>query len=113
MEAAVINEFDRKKLCPAAFSFQVVGGKWNLPLLAVLAEHEPIRHNELKRKLGGITATTLANSLKELIAYGVVHREAYMEMPLRVEYSLTEAGRELVPLIEAIVTWGGKHMPES
>lgn len=104
-------EFDMDKLCPAAFSFQVVGGKWNLPLLAVLSENESIRYNELKRRLGGITATTLTNALKELIAYGIVHREAYMETPLRVEYSLTQSGKELVPLIEAIVAWGGKNMP--
>lgn len=101
---------DMQSLCPAAFSFQVIGRKWNLPLLAVLAGNETIRYNALKRELNGITATTLANTLKELIAHGVVRREAFAEVPLRVEYSLTESGRELVPLIEAIVGWGDRHL---
>ncbi len=105
-------DFDMKNLCPATFSFQVIGGKWHLPLMAILSENETIRYNDLKRRLDGITATTLTNALKELIAHGVVRREAFAEVPLRVEYSLTESGKELVPLIEAIVTWGGRHMPE-
>nr|WP_275439997.1 helix-turn-helix domain-containing protein [Paenibacillus sp. ACRRY] len=98
------------ELCPATYAFQVIGGKWNLPILAILSEDKTIRYNELKRKLHGITGTMLTNCLKDLIDYGIVHREQYNEVPPRVEYSLTASGEKLVPLIESIVSWGEDHI---
>jgi DNA-binding HxlR family transcriptional regulator len=103
-------EFKMDQLCPATYAFQVIGGKWNLPILAILSENDCIRYNELKRRLTGITGTALTNCLKELIDYGIVHREQYNEVPPRVEYSLTQSGKELVPLIESMVAWGQKNM---
>lgn len=100
-----------EQLCPATFAFQVIGGKWNLPILAILSENDTIRYNELKRSLNGITGTMLTNCLKDLIDYGVIHREQYNEVPPRVEYSLTEAGKKLVPLVESIVAWGENNIP--
>nr|WP_275446198.1 helix-turn-helix domain-containing protein [Paenibacillus sp. ACRSA] len=99
------------QLCPASYAFQVIGGKWNLPILAILSQSETIRYNELKRRLHGITGTMLTNCLKDLIDYGIVHREQYNEVPPRVEYSLTSSGQHLVPLIESIVNWGEQHIP--
>ncbi|MGO4729097.1 winged helix-turn-helix transcriptional regulator [Paenibacillus sp. 2KB_22] len=103
-------EFNFDQLCPATYAFQVIGGKWNLPILAILSENDCMRYNELKRRLPGITGTMLTNCLKDLIHSGIVHREQYNEVPPRVEYSLTESGKELVPLIESMVMWGQKHM---
>lgn len=103
-------DFQMDQLCPATYAFQVIGGKWNLPVLAIISESECIRYNELKRRLNGITGTALTNCLKELIDYGIVHREQYNEVPPRVEYSLTKPGRELVPLIESMVAWGQKNI---
>ncbi|WP_018885987.1 winged helix-turn-helix transcriptional regulator [Paenibacillus massiliensis] len=97
-------------LCPATFAFNIIGRKWNLPILALLCEYKTIRYNELKRNLDGITGTTLTNCLKELTDYGIVHREQYHEIPPRVEYSLTKAGQELAPIIELIVAWGEKNI---
>lgn len=99
-----------QQLCPATFAFGVIGGKWNLPILSVLSRQPVVRYNELKRSLDGITGTMLTNCLKELIDYGIVHREQYPEIPLRVEYSLTSSGRALVPLISSIVEWGEHHI---
>lgn len=106
-------DFNLDQLCPATYAFQVIGGKWNLPILAILSECETIRYNELKRRLHGITGTMLTNCLKDLIDYGIVHREQYNEVPPRVEYSLTTSGQHLVPLIESIVKWGEQHIPSS
>lgn len=103
-------EFNLQQICPATFAFHVISGKWNLPILAFLSEEESIRYNELKRKLHGITGTTLTNCLKDLIDHGIIHREQYNEIPPRVEYSLTPSGRELVPLIESIVAWGENNI---
>ncbi|MCG7378588.1 helix-turn-helix transcriptional regulator [Paenibacillus sp. ACRSA] len=104
-------DFKLDQLCPASYAFQVIGGKWNLPILAILSQSETIRYNELKRRLHGITGTMLTNCLKDLIDYGIVHREQYNEVPPRVEYSLTSSGQHLVPLIESIVNWGEQHIP--
>lgn len=108
---AVKYNVNLEQLCPATFAFQVIGGKWNLPILAILSENDTIRYNELKRSLNGITGTMLTNCLKDLIDYGVIHREQYNEVPPRVEYSLTEAGKKLVPLVESIVAWGENNIP--
>ncbi|OWA37540.1 transcriptional regulator [Saccharibacillus sp. O16] len=99
-----------QQLCPATFAFGVIGGKWNLPILSILSQQPVVRYNELKRQLDGITGTMLTACLKELIDYGIVHREQYPEIPLRVEYSLTHSGRALVPLIASIVDWGAAHI---
>ncbi len=99
-----------QQLCPATFAFGVIGGKWNLPILSMLSNQPVVRYNELKRGLEGITGTMLTNCLKELIDYGIVHREQYPEIPLRVEYSLTPSGQALVPLISSIVEWGEQHL---
>lgn len=103
-------EFRLDQLCPASFAFNVISGKWNLPILAILSENDNIRYNELKRRLHGITGTTLTNSLRDLIEYGIIHREQYNEVPPRVEYSLTSSGKELVPLIESVVEWGQRNI---
>ncbi|MEK4236227.1 winged helix-turn-helix transcriptional regulator [Paenibacillus sp. FSL H7-0714] len=103
-------EFRLDQLCPATFAFHVISGKWNLPILAILSENDNIRYNELKRRLHGITGTTLTNSLRDLIDYGIIHREQYNEVPPRVEYSLTSSGKELVPLIESFVEWGQRNI---
>ncbi|MEK3661142.1 winged helix-turn-helix transcriptional regulator [Paenibacillus sp. NPDC058367] len=103
-------EFRLDQLCPATFAFHVISGKWNLPILAILSENDNIRYNELKRRLHGITGTTLTNSLRDLIDYGIIHREQYNEVPPRVEYSLTSSGKELVPLIESVVEWGQRNI---
>ncbi|WP_440961973.1 winged helix-turn-helix transcriptional regulator [Paenibacillus nitricinens] len=103
-------EFRLDQLCPATFAFHVISGKWNLPILAILSENDNIRYNELKRRLHGITGTTLTNALRDLIEYGIIHREQYNEVPPRVEYSLTSSGRELVPLIESVVEWGQRNI---
>ncbi|MNW50399.1 HTH-type transcriptional activator HxlR [compost metagenome] len=101
---------DLENLCPATFAFHVIGGKWNLPILAILCKNKSIRYNELKRNLNGITGTMLTNCLKELTEYGIVIRRQYPEIPPKVEYSLTESGERLVPIIESIVCWGEQNI---
>ncbi|MFC4304026.1 winged helix-turn-helix transcriptional regulator [Cohnella boryungensis] len=101
----ILNE-----ICSATFAFDVIGKKWNLPILSVLCKNKSVRYNELKRLLPGITGTMLTNCLKELCENGIVHREQYFEIPPRVEYSLTKSGEELGPIIESIVVWGRKNI---
>ncbi|MFF2093345.1 winged helix-turn-helix transcriptional regulator [Paenibacillus sp. NPDC058174] len=104
------NKKSIQDICPATFAFDIIGNKWNLPILSVLCKNGSVRYNELKRLLPGITGTMLTNCLKELTANGIVHREQFFEIPPRVEYSLTNSGEELSPIIESIVVWGRRNM---
>lgn len=97
-------------LCPIRYSLDIVGGKWKLPLLCMLASGEPTRYSAIKRKLGDVTNMMLAQSLKELEATGMVHREQYNEVPPRVEYSLTDKGNSIVPILVQFGAWGAENM---
>ena len=81
------------------------------PVVQILCIKCPMRFGELKKVLKPITNTALTNALKELEADELVQRIQYNEMPLRVEYSLTEKGRDLLPVFYAISQWGMKYIP--
>ncbi len=93
-------------LCPVRYSLNIVGGKWKLPILCMLASGEPTRYSTIKRKLGDVTNMMLSQSLKELEIKGMVHREQYNEVPPHVEYSLTEKGSSIVPILIQFGEWG-------
>ncbi len=95
--------------CPVEAALNRIGGKWKgLIVLRLLVRIR--RFNELLRSLPGCTQRMLTNQLRELEADGIVHREVYAEVPPRVEYSLTETGRDLMPMIRAMCEWGQKHI---
>jgi DNA-binding HxlR family transcriptional regulator len=83
-----------------------VGGKWKIPILCALHQDGTTRYNELKRKIRGITNTMLVSSLKELEENGLIHREQHMEMPVRVEYTLTDICLDLMPILKQLAHWG-------
>ncbi|WP_436949950.1 winged helix-turn-helix transcriptional regulator [Streptomyces sp. SudanB52_2052] len=83
----------------------VIGGKWKVLILWALNER-PCRFGELRRELPGVTEKVLASHLREMEADGLVHREAYDEVPPRVEYSLTPRGRSLNAALEPLGAWG-------
>lgn len=92
--------------CPLTKVMGVIGGKWKIAILCALKVDGPTRYNAIKKKVRGITNTMLASSLKELEAAGLVRRTQYMEMPVRVEYSLTEACDGLIPILKNLAVWG-------
>lgn len=91
--------------CPVALTIDTVGGKWKAHILWHLRA-EPLRYGELKRSLPGITHKMLTQQLRELEADGIVHREVYQVVPPRVDYSLTERGKQLLPAFEVMRQWG-------
>ena len=102
--------------CPMTLMFSVMGGKWKSKIICTLNLNETLRYNEIKRRVKGVTPTMLASSLRELEEWGVISRVQYDEMPVRVEYALTEAGRSLVPIMVAMRDWGaayGRQLAES
>jgi DNA-binding HxlR family transcriptional regulator len=94
--------------CPLERVMGVIGGKWKVPILCSLHQDGVSRYNELKRKIRGITNTMLAASLKELEDAGLINRKQFMEMPVRVEYSLTKACNDLLPILNQLALWGVK-----
>ncbi|SMC46855.1 winged helix-turn-helix transcriptional regulator [Sporomusa malonica] len=93
-------------LCPVGFALKVIEGKWKLPILWVLCQNGTLRYNELKKSILGITNMMLTSSLKELEESGIVNRVQYNEIPPRVEYSLTEIGNRLLPVLDEFAKWG-------
>ena len=92
--------------CPLDSAMKLIGGKWKVSILCALHQDGTSRYNELKRKLRGITNTMLAGALKELEAHGLVSRKQYLEMPVRVEYSLTPRCDDLLPILARLAHWG-------
>jgi DNA-binding HxlR family transcriptional regulator len=98
-----------KPFCAVDYAFQRIGGKYKGRILWVLREHV-LRYGELKRAVIGITPKMLTQTLKELEADGLVSRQVYHEVPPRVEYTLTATGKELIPFIGLMRSWGEKQM---
>lgn len=99
---------DADQVCGMSVAIDVVGGKWKLHLMWVLAEG-PQRFGRIRRILDGVSEKVLAENLRQLEAAGVVHRELYAEVPPRVEYSLTPMGWELNEALAPLEVWGDKH----
>lgn len=94
---------------PVEFALYRIGGKWKIPILWRLRKRV-WRYGELKRSLGRITDKMLARQLRELEDMGYVHRKVYAEVPPRVDYSLTERGKQTIPIITTLRDWGRLEM---
>lgn len=102
---------DPRLACPIHDVQRLIGGKWSLVVLWHLARSKR-RFAELERAIGDVSAKALTENLRALEHEGLVHRAVFAEVPPRVEYSLTELGRTLVPLVDAIQAWGEAHRGE-
>jgi DNA-binding HxlR family transcriptional regulator len=102
------NVYETK--CPIIYALDIVGQKWKLPIMWYLFENETTRYNELKRRVKGITYMMLTKSLQELEAHKLVIRTQYETIPPKVEYSLTERGKDLLPTLNELYEWGEKQI---
>ncbi len=98
------------EICPVRNVIARFGNKWALLILLVISENEPIRYNELGRKIPDISSRVLSGTLRTLEADGLVSRRLYNEVPARVEYSLTDIGRSLIPIILKLTEWAQNNM---
>lgn len=98
--------------CPLEYGLDLFGGKWKSRIICVLSSESTLRYSELRREMGNITDAVLASALKELIANQIILRQSYDEVPPRVEYSLTERGRSVVPILQSICAWAGAFCRE-
>ena len=91
--------------CPLNRAMALIGGKWKMQILCSLYNNGPTRYNQLKKALDGVSNTVLANALRELEGDGLVLRREYLEVPVRVEYAITEPCRQLIPILDALGDW--------
>ncbi len=91
------------------YTMSLIQGKYKMFILYALMEFEVVRFNELQRYIGGITYKTLSSTLKQLEADGLINRKEYPQIPPKVEYSLTQRGRSLIPILDQMCDWGDKN----
>jgi DNA-binding HxlR family transcriptional regulator len=91
--------------CGMELTMDVIGGKWKAVILWHL-RNKTLRFSDLKRKLKGITQKMLTQQLRELEEDGLINREVYPQVPPKVEYSLTEYGKSIIPVLYSIYSWG-------
>ncbi len=94
--------------CPVAKIIKVIQGKWTMIIIYLLSGGT-LRFSELRKKLPDVTEANLTKDLRLLESYGVVHREVYPVVPPRVEYSLTDMGKDFLPILESINRWAEKY----
>ena len=92
-----------------SYTLSLINGKYKMTILYALMEFGVVRFNEMKKYIGTISYKTLSVMLKELEADVLVHLEEYPQIPPKVEYSLTERGKSLIPILDSMCEWGDTH----
>lgn len=104
---------DVQERCPMRRTLELLSGKWRTHIIYELCKHPSCRFGELKRAVPRITNTMLTSTLRDLEQLGIVRREQFNEIPPRVEYSLTEKGRALLPVFFELAKWGEAYLEPS
>lgn len=103
-----MNDFNSYR-CTVSVTLEIIGGKWKSLILWHLS-FRTLRFSQLQRRLTGVTQKMLTQQLRELEGVGMIHRQVYPEVPPRVEYSLTERGQSLVPMLQMMCDWGKNYL---
>lgn len=96
---------------PFSYTMSLINGKWKMHILFWLSKKDVLRYGELKKVLGDITHKMLSTQLKELENDKLIIRTEYKQIPPKVEYKLSELGLSLMPVLNAICSWGYEHLP--
>ena len=94
------------EICPVIYTLDIIGQKWKIPILWNISQQGSVHYNELKRLVSSITNTALTRSLRELEESDLVLRTNHNTIPPSVEYSLTERGKSLMPILQSMYDWG-------
>lgn len=102
-----LKEDDTRRItCPMEFTMNQIAGKWKLVILWHIYDKKVIRYGEIKKCVKKITHKMLSNQLKGLVDSGLVYKELYHQVPPKTEYSLTERGQSLIPILDMMYEWG-------
>ncbi len=99
----------KQYMCPVEVLVDVVGGKWKMPIISLLFQGTK-RYGELRQHLPKVTERMLTVQLRELEQSGIVQREVYAEVPPKVEYSLTDLGLSLKPVLQVMLSWSEEYL---
>ncbi|GAA0232984.1 winged helix-turn-helix transcriptional regulator [Metaclostridioides mangenotii] len=97
---------------PFAYAISLIEGKWKMHILFWLWKKETMRYGELRKALETVSHKMLSNQLKELESDGLITRTEYPQVPPKVEYSLTETGHSLMPILQVLCNWGHEHFED-
>jgi DNA-binding HxlR family transcriptional regulator len=97
---------------PFAYAISLIDGKWKMHILFWLWQKNILRYSELKRALGDVTHKMLSNQLKGLEHDGIIIRKEYPQVPPKVEYSLSEKGKSMMPILSSLCIWGKENIPD-
>lgn len=100
---------EAKTICPVESTLELIGGKYKALILWHLSE-KTLRFSQLQKQMAGATAKMLTQQLRELESQHLIHREVFPVIPPKVEYSLTELGRSLLPILVAMRDWGASYL---
>ncbi|MDE5989922.1 MAG: helix-turn-helix transcriptional regulator [Duncaniella sp.] len=98
--------------CKAAPMLEWIGNKWSLVVLMKISECQPVRFNELYRSIPSVSEKVLSQVLRQLQTDGIIKRDLFADVPPRVEYSITDFGRTLIPHIEDLINWGRENFSQ-
>jgi DNA-binding HxlR family transcriptional regulator len=101
-------KYEKEPKCNVDEYVEVFGSKWNLIIISHLWENT-LRYTELQKRMNGINAKTITTHLRKLEEHAIIERKVYAEVPPRVEYSLTERGKALLPVLGAMSEWSKKN----
>ena len=103
---AAASILEKLPACPVETTLSIIGNKWQVLILRDLNLHGTMRFKELQRSIGKISQKVLTSNLRAMEESGIVRREVFAEVPPRVEYSLTDTGKTLKPVLDAMWEWG-------
>lgn len=115
IEKYTLSQSRDRRMCVSTYckfetALDILIGKWKPVILLRLLNHGTMRFNELQKSIPDITKKMLTQQLRELEYHDIVHREVYKEIPPRVEYSITDYGQSMTPLLQAMNDWGVNHI---
>ena len=102
-------KYEKEYRCPLEKGIAVFAGKWKPRIICLLSHYEKLRYAEVKRRMPNLTDAVLSSALNELINEEIVTRYQYNEVPLRVEYSLSDKGSSLVKILQEICQWSRQY----
>lgn len=104
-----LKKYTRIEECPIRNVLSRFSSKWAMLILCVLSENEATRFNSISKAIPDISPKVLTETLKSLEADGLIRRKLYAEVPPKVEYSLTEVGKSLIPILNNLISWAMDH----